>query len=201
MTSSWKDGDDRSDQCLRDAVCLEYDVGEGGLGETNNRMKGTNSAVVNHNSRAFIFGSKGSSKLERCKTMNTSEDRPSREPASLSFRILRAYSRKRANSGVLGSLLKYFRTTRLREETAYVIGELTVHLPSFQTSPGKVFTNGLSRCWVSHSASNTRSSKLWQQHAKATAAVRPRDATSSRAISLTISSTWRQAYVRSGRCV
>ena len=77
-------------------------------GETNKGMKGANSAVVERNSRVLRFGSKGPLKLKCCKTKHTSGVTPFKESNSVSFRILRAYFRKRASSGVVSSLLKHF---------------------------------------------------------------------------------------------
>ena len=84
----------------------------------------------------------------------------------------------------------------------YVAGGLTGYLPPpLQISLGKDLSNGRSRLWVSHSASNTGSSRLLQQHAKATEVPRPPDATSSQVIILTISSMWRQQCIGSKRHV
>ena len=77
----------------------------------------------------------------------------------------------------------------------------SVHPPSFQTSGGKDLSNGSIPSWVSHNTSNTGSSKLLQQHASATAAALILDPTSWRTMSLMISSTLRQACIRSRRSV
>ena len=73
--------------------------------------------------------------------------------------------------------------------------------PSLQISPGKDLNNGSRNCWVSHNASNTGPSKLLQQHARATAVACPSSATSSQAMSLTISSKWRQGCIESRKHV
>ena len=76
-----------------------------------------------------------------------------------------------------------------------------MHPPSFQTSPGKDLNNGSSNPWVCHNTSNTGSSRLLQQHAREASVALPPDATSSRAISLSTSSTQRQGCIKSVRCV
>jgi len=70
-----------------------------------------------------------------------------------------------------------------------------MHLPVFQMSPGKDMSNGRNRFWVSHSVSNTGSSRLLEQPASATAVALAFDATSPQATSLTISSTLRQECI------
>ena len=82
-----------------------------------------------------------------------------------------------------------------------VVCALTVNLRSFQTSPGKDLSNGRSLFCVFHSTSNPGSSKLLQQHAKATAVAFAFDPTSSYAISLRISSTLRHGCIDSGERV
>jgi hypothetical protein len=82
-----------------------------------------------------------------------------------------------------------------------VVGTLTLHLSPSQTSPGKDLSNGSSRACVSHNASNTGSSKLLQQHAKASVVARSPDATSSQTISLRISSTLRHGCIELKRRV
>ena len=150
------------------------------------------SSVAYHNSRVLRFGNKGSLVARCCKTESTSGDEM---PSLLSFRILRAYFRKRTHSGVVGNLLKDFQTNQLWEVKMYRVGVLTLHSSSFQTSLGKDLSNGRSCSWVSHSVSDTGSSKLLRQRANATAVALALDAASSEAMSLTISSTLRQACI------
>jgi len=88
-----------------------------------------------------------------------------------------------------------------RKLNRHVVGALTLYPPSFQTSPGRDLSNGRSVSCPAHNASNSGSSKLLEQHARLTAVLPPPDATSSRATSLKISSTLRQACVGSGGCV
>jgi len=83
----------------------------------------------------------------------------------------------------------------------YVVGALTLHLTPFQTSRGKVLSNGRSSAWVSHNVSDTGSSKLLRQQANETAVALALDAISSPAMSLTISSTLRQGCIGPGRRV
>ena len=78
---------------------------------------------------------------------------------------------------------------------------LTLYPPSLQTSPGKHLNSGVNRACVAHNASNAGSSRLLQQHAKETAAAFPPELTSSRAISLRISSTLRQGCIEARRFV
>jgi hypothetical protein len=73
-----------------------------------------------------------------------------------------------------------------------------VQVSSPQTSLGKDLSSGGSRSCVSHNVSSAGSSKLLQEHAKATAVAFASDPTSSHARSLRISSTWRHAYIDSG---
>lgn len=118
-------------------------------------------------------------------------------PQSSSCRILRAYFQKRAHSNAVGSLLKDFQIEWLREDKARIVGPLTEHPPSFQMSPSKDFINGNSFSRVSHNTSNTGSSKSLEQHASATAVALSFDLTSSRAMSLMISSTVRHVCIGS----
>ena len=172
------------------------------LGKRNKGMNGTKSSVTSGNLRVFRFGNKGPLVvMQSCRTESTSEDKLFLGPYLSSSRILRAYFRKRAHSSVVGNLLKDFKTKRFEQCKTRVVDVLTVHLPPFQTSPGKDLSNGSSRPWVSHNVSNTGSSKLLQQHVSATAVALAFDATSSQAISLTISSTLRQACIGLGRRV
>ena len=166
------------------------------LGERNKGMNRRNFPATAPNVRVLRFGNKGSVMAQNCRTEKTSKDRTCAiSPSSVSSRILRAYFRKRAHSSVVGDRLKDFQIKQLREEKRRVVGTLTVHSPSFQTSPGKDLSNGSSLSWVSHNTSNTGSSKLLRQHASATAAASVVDPTSSSAMSLTISSTLRQACI------
>ena len=72
------------------------------LGDRNKGMDGINSAATLHNSRILRFGNNGSLVACGCRIENTSEDRTSKVPRSLSSRILRAYFRKRVHSSVVG---------------------------------------------------------------------------------------------------
>ena len=143
----------------------------------------------------------GSSMIQSCMTEKFSGDGDSRVSCWLNSRILRAYFRKRVHSVVIGSLLKDFCIELLRRGKQDHVCALTVHPPPFQTSPGKVLSNGSSRSCLAHSTSSTGSSKPLQQHAKATAVPSPLDATSSWAMSLKISSRLRQGCIESRRCV
>lgn len=165
-------------------------------------MNEANSSVMLDKWRVFRFGSNGSSVAQSCsRTGNTSRGMWRSPHRSSSVRILPAYFRKRASSSAVGSRLKDFRIKKSREGKTHVIGTLTMFRPSFQTSLGKDMSSGGSRLCVSHNESNTGSSKLLQQHARATEAAHPFDATSSWAIRLTISSTYRQGCIESGRGV
>ena len=159
-------------------------------------MNGMDFPVMCHKSRVFRFGSRGSPIAQSCRTEKTAEDRVFEVQHSLSSRILRAYFRKRAHSSVVGDCLKDFRTKQLREEKTRVIGTLTIHPSSFQTSPGKNLNNGSNLSWVPHNTSNTGSSKPWQQHASPTAVPLVFDSMSLLAMSLTISSTLRQGCIQ-----
>lgn len=80
------------------------------------------------------------------------------------------------------------------------MGKLTRGLcSSSQTPTGKVSSNGFSRSCVLHNVSKIGSSRVLQQHANATAVAFHPETTSSRARSLTISSTLRQGCMGSRR--
>ena len=166
------------------------------LGERNKGMNRRNFPATAHNVRVLRFGNKGLLMAQNCRTEKTSKDStPAISQNSLSSRILQAYFRKRAHSCVVRDRLKDFQIERLRKEKTRVIGTLTVHPSSFQTSPGKDLNNGSSLSWVSHNTSNTGFSKFLQQHASATAVALDFDSMSLPAMSLTISSTLRQACI------
>ena len=148
------------------------------------------------NSVGIFFAEPCAPIVQSCRTEKTAEDRVFEVQHSLSSRILWAYFRKRAHSSVVGDRLKDFRTKQLREEKTHVIGTLTIHPSSFQTSPGKNLNNGSNLSWVPHNTSNTGSSKPWQQHASPTAVALVFDSMSLLAMSLTISSTLRQECIQ-----
>ena len=136
------------------------------LGERNKGISGMDFPSTDHNSRVFRFGKKGSLMAQSCRIEKTSKDRTRAiSLGSLSFRIFRAYFRKRAHSSVVGCRLKDFRIKQLRGGKMCVFGVLTVYPPSFQTSTGKDLSKGTSSSWVSHNASDTGPSKFLQQHA------------------------------------
>ena len=64
---------------------------------------------------------------------------------------------------------------------------------------GKIFSNGISRCWTSHNTSNTGSSRALLHRAKATIAFHSEAPTSLDAMSLRISSRKRQRCIGTGR--
>ena len=66
---------------------------------------------------------------QRCRTEIASEVTKPRVLGPPSFRILRAYFRKRASSGVVGNLLKDFQIKQLSEERMYVGGVLPLNVP------------------------------------------------------------------------
>ena len=68
----------------------------------------------------------------------------------------------------------------------HIVGALTLYPPSSQTSLGSDLSNGHSDSCFAHNASSTGSSKPLQQHARQAAVAFPPNATSSRAMSLTI---------------
>ena len=144
------------------------------------------------------FGKKGLSMAQICSTESASEYSPG---CTKSFRILWVYFRKRAHSNVVGSLRKTFQTRSFNIARVRIVRGLTVHSYSFQTSSGKVLSNGSSVPWTCHNMSNIGSSRLLQQHARATDVAFPPDSTSLRAISLTTSSMQRQGCIEPGRCV
>ena len=170
-------------------------------GERNKGMNGIRHPSIPIKSRVLRFGSKGSFMVQVCMTESVSGDTESEVKSCLSSRILRAYFRKRAHSIGVGSLLKDFRIKKLRKEKRHVSCALTLYLPSFQISLRSELSNVNSLSCVPHNVSSTGSSKLLQQHAKLTALPFPLDATSSWPITLTISSTLRQACIESGWCV
>ena len=86
-------------------------------------------------------------------------------------------------------------------EKRYFVEALTLYPPSFQISLGRDSSNRSKEYSSTHNVSNTGSSKLLQQHARLTADPFPLDATSSWAISLTISSMLRQVCIGSIRRV
>ena len=80
-----------------------------------------------------------------------------------------------------------------------LIGVLTsFHSSGLKTSSGKDLNSGSSRVCDPHNASNTGSSNPLLQHASAAAVAPAFDATSSWAMSLTISSTLRQGCIGLG---
>jgi len=86
-------------------------------------------------------------------------------------------------------------------EKRHVVDALTLYPPSFQISPGRDSSNRDKEYCFAHNVSNTGSSRLLQQRARLTADPIPLDATSSWAISLTISSMLRQVCIGSIRRV
>lgn len=79
-------------------------------GDRNKEMNGMNSPVVDHKSRDFRFGSKGSLVVRSCRTERTSEDEAPRAAFCARPRILWAYFRKQVHSSVVGSFLRDFGT-------------------------------------------------------------------------------------------
>ena len=169
------------------------------LGERNKEMNGTALPSTFHKLRASKFGSRGSLGVPSCRTERTCEDR-SEKPKYRSFRILRVYFRKRIHSSVVGSLLKVFQIQWL-EWGGHILTSavLTLYPPGLQISSGKVFNNRRNPHSGLHNSPNTVSSKLLQQHARATALVSPPAATSSRATRRMISSTQRLGCIEAGR--
>ena len=164
-------------------------------------MNGICDSPILHQTKLFRFGNKGSSMAQSCMAEKTSGDGGAEAVGCVNSRILRAYFRKRAHSAVVGSLLKDCKVESSRKEKPYLVGVLTVHPQSLQTSLGRDLSNGANRSCVSHNVSNTGSSKILRQHARSTAASFSPDVISSQAMSLKISSTLRQGCIKSRRWV
>lgn len=86
-----------------------------------------------------------------------------------STRILRTYFLKRANSVVVGSLVKVFQIESLERGSGKMHIYALTYPTVFETPFGKHSSVGGNLACVAHNTSNTESSKLLQQHARLTA--------------------------------